>query len=62
MGNGDNFTTDEVIESIQRIRKNEAIANPDARFHRLANLGNVVKGALVTVLKNRNFREFFGII
>ena len=62
MGNGDNFTADEIVESIQCIRKNEAIADPDARFHRLANLGNVVKGALVTVLKNRNFFEFVGIL
>ena len=50
MGNGDDLATDEIVETVQGIRENEAIANPNAGFDRFANFGNVVKSALVAVL------------
>ena len=51
MSNGDDFSANKVVQSIQGIGKNEAIADPDTGFDRFVNFSNIVKSIFVSVLK-----------
>ena len=51
MCDGDDFTTDKVVQTIQGIGKNEAITDPDTSFHSFIDFGDIVKSTFVSVLK-----------